>query len=71
MSFVLSAHAEERLLERGITRQDIQYCMENHHISLEEAGGVQLYIAEHPNGKRIQVVKDTKNNLIVSVVWLE
>ena len=70
MSFVLSSHAEERLLERGITRQDIQYCMENYHIRLEEAGGVHLYIAAHPNGKRIQVVKDTKNNLIVSVVWL-
>ena len=71
MSFVLSAHAEERLLERGVTRRDIEYCMENYHISLEEAGGVNLYIATHPNGRRIQVVKDTENNLIVSVVWLK
>jgi hypothetical protein len=71
MPFIPTAHAEDRFRERIITQKDIEFCLKNHHITLEEVCGVHLYIANHPNGKRIQVTIDTKNNQIMSAVWLE
>jgi len=71
MGSIPTAHAEDRLKKRGITQKDIDFCLKNYHIKLEEVCGVQLYIAKHSNGKRIQVIIDTKNNQLVSAMWLE
>jgi len=71
MAFIPSAHAEDRFKGRGIKQEDINFCLKNYHIKLEEVGGVHLFIAKHPNGKRIQVVIDTKNNQLMSAMWLK
>jgi len=71
MASIPTAHAEDRFKERGITQKDINFCLKNYDVKLEEVCGVHLYIAKHPSGKRIQVVIDTKNNQLVSAMWLE
>ena len=66
-------HAERRMVRRGISKADVEFCLENHHISLEEKEGCMLFIANHPNGKRIQVVLDTTvtPNKVVTAIWLD
>lgn len=69
--YTICEHAEKRMRQRGITRTDIQSCLDDYDVSLTPARGYSLYIAGHPNGKKLQVVVNTVDKEIVSVVWLD
>jgi hypothetical protein len=57
--------------ERGITEADIQSCLDDYQVSFRPKEGYSLYIADHPSGRRLQVILDTSTKAIVSVVWLD
>ena len=63
-------HAIKRMRKRGITGKDIQSCLDDHQVSFKPKEGYSLYIADHPSGKRLQVVLDTDTKEVRSVVWL-
>lgn len=69
--YTICEHAKKRMRQRGITRTDIQSCLNDYDVSLSPARGYSLYIVEHPNGKRLQVIANTADKEIVSVVWLD
>lgn len=69
--YQIGKHALKRMGERGITEGDIQSCLANYDVSLKPNEGYHLYISDHPNGRRLQVVLNTKTREIVSVVWLD
>jgi len=71
IKYTICGHAERRMRKRGITKTDIQACLDAHQVSFKPAEGYSLYIADHPNGKRLQVTVNTKDKEIVSVVWLD
>ena len=66
-----SQHAKSQMRKRGISKKDVQFCLDNHHTSFTPKDGYSLYFATHPNGKRIQVVLDTKSNKVVTALWLD
>ena len=71
IKYQICGHAEKRMREREIKRTDIQACLDDHQVSLNPAEGYSSYIADHPNGKRLQVIVNTKDKEIVSAVWLD
>ena len=64
-------HALKRMGRRGITRDDIQSCLDNHQVSFKPKEGYPFYIADHPNSRRLQVVLNDETKEVVTVVWLE
>ena len=64
-------HALRQMGRRGISKRDIQSCLDNHQVDFEPKEGYSLYIANHPNGKRLQVISNPKTEEIVSAVWLD
>jgi hypothetical protein len=71
VEYEICDHALKRMIRRGITRADIQACLDNHQVSFTPKEGYSLYMADHPSGKRLQVVLNTDTKEIVSVVWLD
>jgi len=71
IEYQIRPHALMRMKERGITEADIQSCLDDYQVSLRPKEGYSLYIADHPNGRRLQVILDTSAKEIVSVVWLD
>ncbi len=57
--------------QKIITKRDIQSCLDNHQVSFKPKEGYSLYIADHPNGKRLQVILNAVAKEVVSAVWLE
>jgi hypothetical protein len=49
-------HASERLLERNISKEDVEYCLNNYHTSYPDRAGNMIYKADLPNGRGIKVV---------------
>lgn len=70
---IITNHARKRLEQRGISLDDVDFCVKNHHIVLEESKGCKIYIAKHPNSKRIQIVVDTSSSLekLITAMWLK
>jgi len=71
VEYQICEHALKRMKKRGISEADIQSCLDVHQVSFKPKKGYSLYIADHPNGKRLQVILDTSTKEIVSVVWLD
>jgi len=71
VEYQIREHALKRMRERGITEADIQACLDVHQVSFKPKKGYSLYIADHPSGRRLQVVLATSTKEIVSVVWLD
>jgi len=71
VEYDICGHALKRMKRRGITKEDTQGCLDNYEVSFTPKEGYSLYIADHPNGKRLQVVVNTDTKEIVSVVWLD
>ena len=69
--YELCNHCLKQMRRRGITQQDIQSCLDHHQVSFIPKSGYSLYVADHPSGKRLQVVVNTAEKEIVSVVWLD
>jgi len=66
-----SQHAKSQMRKRDISKEDEQFCLENYHTSFTPKEGCLLYFAQHSNGRRIQVVLDTKSNKVVTALWLD
>jgi len=49
-------HAKDRMRERGITEEEVEYCLNNYHISYPDASGNSVYKANLPSGRHIKVV---------------
>lgn len=57
--------------KRGISKAEVQYCLENYNVTVTPKEGCKQFFANHPNGKRIKVALDTKLNKIVTVILLD
>lgn len=66
-----SRHAKAQMKERGISKAEVQYCLENYDETVMPKKGCSLYFANHPSGKRIKVVFDHNSNKIVTVILLD
>ena len=51
-----SRHARERMRERGISEQEVEFCLDNYSISYKDKKGNSIYIAYLVSGKRVKVV---------------
>lgn len=49
-------HARERMMQRGIVEQDVEYCLQNYHTSYPDTKGNLIYRAELPGGRHVKVV---------------
>lgn len=54
-------HAKDRMRERGITEEEVEYCLRNYDISYTDFGGNVIYKADLPNGRHIKVVVKAKS----------
>lgn len=66
-----SRHAKSQMKKRGISKRDIAFCLNYHDTSFTPKEGCSLYFVKHPNGRRLQVVIDTKSNKVVTALWLD
>ena len=71
VKYGLCDHCLKQMGRRRVTKRDIQSCLNHHQVSFIPREGYSLYIADHPNGKRLQVILNTESKEIVSVVWLD
>jgi hypothetical protein len=62
-----TSHARKRMLERGITEEEVEYCLSHYDIMSSPANGNPIYRATLPNGKKIKVVvkAKTSNPLVI------
>jgi hypothetical protein len=68
--YELSDHCLRQMARRGVKKQNIQSCLNCHQVELIPRKGYALYIEDYPSGKRLQVVVNTEDNLIITAVWL-
>ncbi len=67
-------HAKDRMKERRISKQEVQYCLENYEASYpndDEDNGKMNYVCTTPTGRRIRVVIDEKrptHRIVISVM---
>ena len=46
--------------ERGITEEEVEYCLDNYHTSYTDSEGNPIYKADLPSGSHIKVVVKAK-----------
>lgn len=63
-------HARYQMRRRGISKEDVQFCLDYHSVHFVPKEGYELYIADLPNGKKLQVVVNRKKRLIVTALTL-
>jgi len=58
------------MCERGITEEEVDYCLQNYHTSYHDAEGNPVYKADLPGGRRIKVVvkADSTDPIVVITV---
>ncbi len=56
MHFNLTLHARDRMKQRQITEQDIEYCLKHYHTSYTDPEGNPIYVADLQGGWQIKVV---------------
>jgi len=71
VAYQICGHGLTQMKRRGITKRDIQSCLDDHQVSFTPKEGYSLYIADHPKGKRLQVIVNSETKEVVSVVWLD
>ena len=64
-------HARERMEQKGISRADVRFCLNNYKLEFEESNGNKHYIADHPSGGCIKVVLNDSCDTVISVMWVE
>jgi len=47
--------------ERGITEEEVEYCLNNYHTSYTDSVGNPIYKVELPDGRHIKVVVKAKS----------
>lgn len=68
---IYSKHAKEQMSLRGISMAEVEHCLENADVTFTPKEGCHQFFSNHPSGKRIKVVLDTKLNKIVTVILLD
>jgi hypothetical protein len=71
IGYELCNHCLTQMRRRCISEQEIQSCLDKHQVRFVPKSGYSLYIADHPGGRRLQVVVNTADREIVSAMWLE
>jgi hypothetical protein len=51
-----SNHAKRQMRRRGITEQEVEYCLQNYDITYPGRAGATIYKGYVQSGKRIKVV---------------
>ncbi len=59
-------HARNRMQERGITEEEVEYCLNNYHTFYTDSGGNPIYKVDLPDSRCIKVV--AKANSIDPIV---
>ncbi len=54
-------HAKDRMKQRGITEEEVEYCLNNYHTYYTDADGNPIYKANLPDGRNIKVVVKAKS----------
>ena len=49
-------HAKDRMKQRGITEEEVEYCLNNYHTAYTDSAGNPIYKADLPGGRQIKVV---------------
>ncbi len=49
-------HAKDRMQQRGITEEEVEYCLNNYHTSSTDKKGNPIYKADLPSSRYIKVV---------------
>lgn len=49
-------HARDRMTQRGISEEDVEYCLSDYHTSHTDVKGNPIYRAQLPSGQGIKVV---------------
>ena len=63
-------HAKKRMRERGISREQVENCLENYQIIHPDPKGKIKYIYSYPDGSKVKVVVKEKsaNHLVIITV---
>ena len=61
-------HAKDRMQQRGITEEEVEYCLQNYHTSYQDKGK-PIYRTDLPSGKQIKVViaANTEDITVITV----
>jgi hypothetical protein len=62
-------HARQRMLERGITKKDVEYCLSHYHTSHPDREGNRVYRADLTGTRRLKVVVktiDASSSLVIT-----
>ena len=62
-------HARARMRQRRITKQEVEYCLQNYLTLYPDRVGNPIYRAELPSGRRIKVViqANTVDPVVITV----
>jgi hypothetical protein len=62
-------HAKDRMRQRGITEDEVEYGLQNYHTRYLDETGNPIYRTDLPNGKHIKiVVAGNKNETTIITV---
>lgn len=64
-------HARDRMKERGISKQEVEVCLENYQVSYLGDKDNMNYVYTSPTGRRIRVVVNEKragHRIVISVM---
>jgi len=67
---VYTHHAEDRMRQRGITKDEVEYCLDQPEICYKDPKGNPIYRGLVPGGKKIKVVTaaDTSDQIVIITV---
>ena len=54
-------HAKDRMKQRGITEEEVNYCLNNYDTSYTDGAGNPIYRVTLPSGRRIKVVAEANS----------
>lgn len=56
--------------QRGIKKSWVEYCLVHADVVVESTKGTKQHVATLQDGRRLKVVIDTENDIIVSAMWM-
>ncbi len=61
---IYSRHAKIQMKFRRISKDEVEYCLNNHTLDYTDKKGNPIYVAKTPSGRRIKVVVEKSSNPI-------
>ena len=62
-------HAKDRMRQRGITEDEVEFCLQHYHTSYKDIAGNPIYKVDLPDGRKIKtVVKGDSSDIIIITV---